>query len=116
MNLLSLLALSMGKAVNPMLLNNKAFRGPTPSKHKGTNKATAICTIGYFHGSDLIIARGVVHGQAVEPRGDTGFGFDCSFLPDGQDLTFGQMPRGLKDKVSHRALAIQDLVHQLRAL
>lgn len=38
MNLLSLLALSMGKAVNPMLLNNKAFRGPTPSKHKGTNK------------------------------------------------------------------------------
>ena len=84
--------------------------------HKGSNKATAICTIGYFDGSHLIIARGVVHGQAVEPRGDTSFGFDCSFLPNGQDQTFGQMPRGLKDNVSHRALAIQDLVHQLRAL
>ncbi len=84
--------------------------------HKGSNRATAICTIGYYDGSSLIIARGVVHGQAVEPRGDTGFGFDCSFLPDGQQQTFGEMPRELKDQVSHRALAIHDLVRQLRAL
>ncbi len=60
---------------------------------------------------------GRVEGTLVwPPRGDKGFGYDPIFLPDGYDLTFGEMasvekhslpPRGLG--LSHRARAFLKL-------
>jgi XTP/dITP diphosphohydrolase len=60
---------------------------------------------------------GRVDGTLVwPPRGDKGFGYDPMFLPDGHDLTFGEMtseakhglpPRGLG--LSHRARAFLKL-------
>jgi len=60
---------------------------------------------------------GRVDGALVwPPRGDKGFGYDPIFLPDGYDLTFGEMtsvekhslpPRGLG--LSHRARAFLKL-------
>jgi XTP/dITP diphosphohydrolase len=60
---------------------------------------------------------GRVDGTLVwPPRGDKGFGYDPMFLPDGCDLTFGEMtstekhslpPRGLG--LSHRARAFLKL-------
>ena len=52
------------------------------------------------------------------PRGDAGFGYDPSFLPDGFDRTFGQMSaeekHGLPPNgrgLSHRARAFVKLAH-----
>jgi XTP/dITP diphosphohydrolase len=60
---------------------------------------------------------GRVDGTLVwPPRGDKGFGYDPMFLPDGRELTFGEMmsveknglpPRGLG--LSHRARAFLKL-------
>jgi XTP/dITP diphosphohydrolase len=51
---------------------------------------------------------GRVDGQLVwPPRGDRGFGYDPMFLPDGHDLTFGQMDPTLKHAISHRARAFE---------
>jgi XTP/dITP diphosphohydrolase len=51
------------------------------------------------------------------PRGDKGFGFDPVFMPDGHDITFGQMPSEAKHSwsrgkigLSHRAKAFAKLV------
>lgn len=61
----------------------------------------------------LEMFRGEVHGTLVwPPRGSRGFGYDPMFLPDGHDLTFGEMSSEEKhgrgpgrDGLSHRARA-----------
>jgi XTP/dITP diphosphohydrolase len=50
-----------------------------------------------------------------EPRGDDGFGYDPLFLPDGSDLTAGEMGPARKNAVSHRALAFRSLLEALQA-
>ncbi|WP_424966131.1 RdgB/HAM1 family non-canonical purine NTP pyrophosphatase [Dinoroseobacter sp. S375] len=47
---------------------------------------------------------GTMDGQLVWPmRGDQGHGYDPVFQPDGYDITFGEMDRWEKNKISHRA-------------
>jgi XTP/dITP diphosphohydrolase len=55
--------------------------------------------------------RGEAHGHLIwPPRGERGFGYDPMFIPDGYDLTFGEMGPVLKHKISHRARAFAKLV------
>jgi len=57
------------------------------------------------------IFEGRVEGRLVWPmRGETGFGFDPIFLPNGHDLTFGEMDPADKKAISHRADAFAKLV------
>jgi len=44
------------------------------------------------------------------PRGDHGFGYDPMFLPDGYDVTCGEMDPEEKHRISHRALAFRKLM------
>ena len=53
---------------------------------------------------------GVMEGQIVWPmRGDQGHGYDPIFQPEGYDMTFGEMDRWEKNKISHRAKAVEKL-------
>ncbi len=57
------------------------------------------------------IFEGRVDGRLVWPmRGENGFGFDPVFLPNGHDLTFGEMDPKDKKAISHRADAFAKLV------
>lgn len=54
---------------------------------------------------------GVMPGQIVWPmRGEQGHGYDPIFQPDGYDITFGEMDRWQKNRISHRADAFAKLV------
>lgn len=54
---------------------------------------------------------GRMPGRIVWPmRGDKGHGYDPIFVPDGYDITFGEMDRWEKNKISHRAKAVQAFV------
>ncbi len=44
------------------------------------------------------------------PRGDKGFGYDPIFVPDGYDVTFGEMDPDEKHGISHRAVAFRALI------
>ena len=44
------------------------------------------------------------------PRGSEGFGYDPIFIPEGFDITFGEMDPGKKHEMSHRADAFRQLV------
>ncbi len=49
-----------------------------------------------------------------DPRGDHGFGYDPIFVPAGYDRTFAEMEENLKDKLSHRAKAFENMRPILR--
>ena len=54
---------------------------------------------------------GTVSGSLTfPPRGDKGFGYDPIFIPEGFDITFGEMAAEKKHAMSHRANAFQKLV------
>jgi XTP/dITP diphosphohydrolase len=53
---------------------------------------------------------GRVDGTLVwPPRGGQGFGYDPMFVPDGFDITFGEMEPAQKHSMSHRARAFRKL-------
>ena len=54
---------------------------------------------------------GEVEGRIIpEKWGDKGFGYDPIFLPDGYEESFAQMSIQQKNEISHRGLAVQELI------
>jgi XTP/dITP diphosphohydrolase len=45
----------------------------------------------------------------LEPHGQNGFGYDPLFVPDGFDKTFAELGDEIKNKLSHRAQALEKL-------
>lgn len=61
-------------------------------------------------GSELV-ANGNLRGRILAvPRGDNGFGYDPLFFVEAKNKTLAEMTREEKNKISHRALAIEDLL------
>lgn len=59
---------------------------------------------------------GEVWGTIIETeQGSDGFGYDPVFLPDGYDNTFAQMPLELKNRISHRGIAVSKLITFLKS-
>jgi XTP/dITP diphosphohydrolase len=54
------------------------------------------------------VFEGICQGTiACKPRGDHGFGYDPIFIPDGYTQTFAELGPGVKNSMSHRALALK---------
>lgn len=82
-----------------------AVSAPSP------RKAQFNCTLvlAWPDGHDEVF-EGVMPGKIVWPmRGDYGHGYDPIFQPDGYEVTFGEMDRWEKNKISHRADAFAKL-------
>ncbi len=68
---------------------------------------TVIC---YTDQLRTLFVEGEVIGRIIEtPRGESGFGYDPLFLPDGTDRTFAELTPQEKNQISHRARALQKL-------
>jgi XTP/dITP diphosphohydrolase len=60
--------------------------------------------------SDLRLFEGACEGRIIfAPRGQGGFGYDPLFVPVGFDETFAELGEDVKNRLSHRALALQQL-------
>ena len=86
-------------------------------KEDGTKDSTAFfaCAIALYNPEKDFkkTFEGRVHGNIVDPRGEGGFGYDPIFMPKGFDKTFGEMLPDEKHKISHRSLAVEDLLSYL---
>ncbi len=76
-------------------------------------KARVKCCITYYENGNYVVGKGEILGRIAEkPRGDNGFGFDEIFeLEDGR--TFAELSKEEKNQISHRRLALQDLLEKL---
>ena len=69
------------------------------------------CVLALAHNGEVLgIFEGIVEGQIVDgPRGSHGFGYDPIFVPNGFQQTFGQLGSTEKNRLSHRARALEKL-------
>lgn len=61
------------------------------------------------------IFEGIVKGEITkEKRGESGFGYDPVFRPEGYDKTFAELGNDIKNHISHRARAVEKLAAYLK--
>ena len=80
------------------------------SKTSNTDRrARFVCVVAIADpaGTILNVSEGICNGTLTfAPRGDGGFGYDPLFIPDGYTQTFAELPETIKNRISHRALAL----------
>jgi XTP/dITP diphosphohydrolase len=80
----------------------------SPPPHRAQFRCTLV--LAWPDGHDEVF-EGIMPGQIVWPmRGTLGHGYDPIFQPDGYQVTFGEMDRWEKNRISHRADAFRKLV------
>jgi len=55
--------------------------------------------------------KGICSGRiTLSPKGAEGFGYDPIFIPDGYDRTFAELGVNVKNRISHRAVALEKMI------
>ena len=86
------------------------------SLKNGDRKARFRCVLVMMVEGVVIRAEGVCEGRIAEKEiGQHGFGYDSIFIPDaGGGKTFAELSVEEKNKISHRALAVNELVRLMQ--
>jgi XTP/dITP diphosphohydrolase len=93
------------------LLSN--MRG-VPPRRRAARFRCALCFIAA--GNVWLRAEGLLPGSIIEaPRGSNGFGYDPIFLPNGSPETLAEMDPVAKNRISHRARAIENILPSLQS-
>lgn len=84
-------------------------------KNKNDRSARFRTVIALIYNGEEHLFEGIVNGQiATEKRGTEGFGYDPVFSPEDTGRTFAELGVEVKNRISHRARAVQKLVDFLR--
>lgn len=108
-----------GSPTNALANNAKlldAMRG-VPAERRSARFYAVIVLLRHPEDPQPLIAEGSWEGTiTTEPRGDGGFGYNPVFLDPVYGLTAAEMDSALKNRLSHRAVALATLQHKLHAL
>lgn len=76
--------------------------------------AAFICTIAMVSDQGEQSFTGIWQGRlATEERGENGFGYDPVFIPEGFEISAAELEPELKNLLSHRAMALEQLASVL---
>ena len=90
----------------------KLLQNLTGKTHRNAQFRTVIALI--INGEEKLF-NGIVKGViATEKKGDSGFGYDPVFVPEGHSESFAQMSSEMKNSMSHRFRATQQLGNYLK--
>lgn len=82
---------------------------------KDNRRARFRTVVALIEGGKVSYFEGKIEGQIIEQQqGSAGFGYDPVFVPDGYSQTFAELGSDIKNKISHRALAVQELIKYLK--
>jgi XTP/dITP diphosphohydrolase len=57
-----------------------------------------------------ITSEGICEGRILRKlSGSEGFGYDPLFVPDGYEHSFGELSSEIKNRISHRSIALDNL-------
>ena len=92
----------------------KLLRNMADITHRNARFRTVISFIQHDADNPLryreSLFEGIVEGQiATEKRGTAGFGYDPVFIPNGYAKSFAELGEAIKNKISHRARAVEQL-------
>ena len=80
------------------------------------HKAKFVCSAVYFDGENFLSGYGEVRGKIIDkPRGVNGFGYDPLFVADGYTKTMAELDVEVKNKISHRAIAFNELKNLIKS-
>lgn len=100
-----------GEDCNSLANMEKLLHNLTEKKNRNAQFRTVIALI--IKGEEILFD-GVVKGEiATEKRGDSGFGYDPIFIPEGYSISFAQMGNEEKNCISHRFRATEKLRNYL---
>ena len=101
------------EANNALLLKNMAT---LEAEDRAAFYVTVVVLLEHAGDPTPLIAEGRWHGRiATVPRGTGGFGYDPLFVADGYERHAAELSAEEKNRVSHRAVAVQQLLQQLAA-
>jgi len=90
---------------------NLVLREMLDAKNRKARFKTVITLI--LNGKQHIF-EGIVNGTIIhEKRGENGFGYDPIFIPENESKTFAEMNLSEKNQFSHRARALEKMIHFL---
>ena len=90
----------------------KLLHNLTGKSERGAQFRTVIALL---IGEDTRLFEGIVRGAIIEERrGEGGFGYDPIFVPEGYDKTFAELGSEVKNRISHRAQAVEKLAEYLK--
>jgi XTP/dITP diphosphohydrolase len=82
------------------------------STNRKANFKTVICL--NLNGQQHLFT-GIINGTITEEKiGSNGFGYDPVFIADGYTETFAQLTMEEKSSISHRGIAVKQLVNFLK--
>lgn len=92
------------------LANNALLLEKLSDKSDKTAHYTCAMALVYPDGR-AVTAEGYMYGSIIDtPRGSKGFGYDPLFVPEGESRTVAEMSEDEKNKISHRANALNLLL------
>lgn len=101
-----------GEECNSEANMQKLLQNLTGETNRNAQFRTVIALI--IRGEEKLF-NGIVKGTiATEKKGDSGFGYDPIFIPEGHSESFAQMSSEMKNSMSHRFRATQQLGDYLK--
>ncbi|MGL4773198.1 MAG: XTP/dITP diphosphatase [Clostridium sp.] len=99
-------------------LNNEKLLSNLDGVEEGRRGAQFVCQLALVNDKGTYIAiRGEVRGRIIEElNGEGGFGYDPLFLYEPLNKTFGEISKEEKNKVSHRAVALEGMKDKIKEL